>query len=246
MSLPALPLPPDPCVLDAVAPLLAELRSPVCVDVVDGRHPDRAQAEAFVHRIFERRYGADVKAFHPTLLTFRDHAQYRAVVGFRGGLEGTLFSEQYLSSPAQHMIADRLGVQIERDQLVEVGHLALEKPGDTRWAISAATQHLHARGYRWVLFTATRVLFNTFQRLGLRPIVLTSARASRLTDGGRHWGDYYHTKPVVCVGNIDSGQRKLYRHVGAAQPRLHALFRDSRESASPDWKMPHALPCGGA
>lgn len=245
MSLPPLPRPSDPCVLDTVEPLLAELRSPVCVDVLDGEHPDRKHAEAFVHRIFERRYGADVKEFHPTLLSFRDHTQYRAVVGFRGGLDGTLFSEQYLADPAQQTIADRMGVQIERNELVEVGHLALDKPGDTRWLISATTQHLHARGYRWVLFTATRVLFNAFQRLGLHPIVLTSARASRLTDGGRHWGDYYHAKPVVCVGNIESGQRKLHRHVRASQPQLRALLRDSRESAAPGWSL-RVSPCGGA
>jgi hypothetical protein len=245
MSLPPLPQPSDPCVLETVEPLLAELRRPVRVDVLGESHPDRKHAEAFVHRIFERRYGADVSEFHPTLLSFRDTMQYRAVVGFRGGLEGTLFSEQYLAHPAQQMIADRLGVHIERNELVEVGHLALDMPGDTRWLISATTQHLHARGYRWVLFTATRLLFNAFHRLGLHPIALTSARASRLTDGGRKWGDYYHANPVVCVGNIDAGQRKLRRHIGASQPRLRALLRDSRESAAPGWSL-RASPCGGA
>lgn len=243
-----MPLPPspsDPCVLDAVAPLLAELRSPVSVHALDPQHPGRSDAEAFVKRVFERRYGADVRTFHPTLLSFRDHAQQRAVVGFRGGHEGDLFSEQYLPDPAPHMIADRLGVHIERAELVEVGHLALEKPGDARWVIAAATQHLHARGYRWVLFTATRALINAFQRLGLHPIALTTAHASRLSDGGRHWGDYYRTKPVVCVGNIESGHHKLHRHVGAAQPWLRALLRESRESADPEFPMGASI-CGGA
>ncbi|UPG83871.1 thermostable hemolysin [Luteibacter aegosomatis] len=245
MSLSPLPRPSDPCVLDTVEPLLAELQSPVCVDVLDEGHPDRKHAEAFVHRVFKRRYGADVTTFHPTLLGFRDATQYRAVVGFRGGLEGTLFSEQYLADPAQEIIADRLGVQIGRHGLVEVGHLALDRPGDTRWLISATTHHLHARGYRWVLFTATRMLFNAFHRLGLHPIVLTDAQASRLDDGGRHWGDYYHAHPVVCVGNIESGQGKLHRHVGDSQPRLRTLLRDARESARPGWSL-RASPCGGA
>jgi hypothetical protein len=244
----SLPLPPrrsDPCVLDTVGPLLAELRSPVCVDVLDHTHPDRKHAEAFIRSVFERRYGAEVNEFHPTLLSFCDATRYRAVVGFRGGVEGDLFSEQYLAEPAQQTVANRLGIHIDRNELVEVGHLALDKPGDTRWLISATTQHLHARGYRWVLFTATRVLFNAFHRLGLRPIILTSARACRLPDGGRHWGDYYHANPVVCVGNIESGQRKLHRHIGATQPRLRALLRDSRESALPGWSL-HASSCGGA
>ncbi|NII54063.1 thermostable hemolysin [Luteibacter sp. SG786] len=235
----------DPCVLDTVEPLLAELRNPVRVNVIDAQHPERTDAEAFVRRVFERRYGADVRTFHPTLLSFRDHDRHRAVVGFRGGHDGALFSEQYLSSPAPHMIADRLGIRIDRGELVEVGHLALDKPGDTRWVIAAATQHLHARGYRWVLFTATRALVNAFQRLGLHPIELATAQASRLADGGSHWGDYYRTKPVVCVGNIDSGHRKLHRHIGPSQPWLRALLRESRESADPE-VSPCASTCGGA
>ena len=245
MSLHPMPSTPDPCVLDAVEPLLAELRFPVCVDVLPAEHPDRDEAEAFVHRIFARRYGADVTTFHPTLLRFRDTMQPRAVVGFRGGREGALFSEQYLPEQAQHMLAERLGTRIDRSELVEVGHLALDRPGDTRWVISAVTEHLHARGYRWVLFTATRMLFNAFERLGLHPIVLASAHASRLDDGGRHWGDYYHSHPVVCIGNIDSGQKKLHRHIGTAQPRLRDLLRESRDSGCPGWSARSSM-CGGA
>lgn len=245
MSLPAPPPSSDPCVLDAVEPLLAELHDDVRVDVLDEAHPERRQAEAFVHRIFRRRYAADVTAFHPTLLSFRDDARYRAVVGFRGCHEGGLFSEQYLTEPAERMILAQTGLPIARGEIVEVGHLALEKAGDTRWLISATTQHLHARGYRWVLFTATRTLFNAFHRLGLHPIVLASACASRLADGGRQWGEYYRAHPVVCVGNIESGQRKLHRHIGPSQPRLRALLRESRESAGAEGAR-HLPSCGGA
>jgi len=237
------PSPSDPCVLDTVEPLLAELRSPVQVNVLHAQHPDRPSAETFVKHVFARRYGADVRSFHPTLLSFHEQANHRAVVGFRGGHDGELFSEQYLPDTAPRMISDRLGVQIDCDELVEVGHLALEHPGDARWVIAAATQHLHARGYRWVLFTATRALVNAFQRLGLHPIELATAHASRLADGGQHWGDYYRTRPVVCAGNIESGHRKLHRHVGPAQPWLRALLRESRETAASGVFM-RASTCG--
>lgn len=244
MSFPTPPSVSDPCVLETVEPLLAELRGPVGVSVVTTEHAERGEAEAFVQRIFHERHGADVRTFHPTMLRFRDEVRPRAVVGFRGGRDGKLFSEQYLPDAAHRMIADRLNVQIEPHELVEVGHLALEKPGDTRWVIAATTQYLHARGYRWVLFTATRALVNAFQRLGLHPIELGTAQASRLDDGGRFWGTYYRTKPVVCVGNIDSGQKKLHRHIGSSQPWLRALMCESRRHADPQMAGSPML-CGG-
>jgi hypothetical protein len=234
MPQPLPPSPSDPCVVDAVEPLLAELRQPVQVRVLASASAERERAEAFVRQVFARRYGAPVERFHPTLLSFGDHARHRAVVGFRGGDHGPLFSEQYLADAAQRLIAERVGAHIARHELVEVGHLALENAGDARWVIAATTQHLHASGYRWVLFTATRALVNAFRRLGLHPIELAPAQASRLADGGSQWGDYYRTRPVVCVGNVESGHRKLHRHIGTAQPRLRALMSASRECADPD------------
>ena len=218
---------------DTAEPLLAEPNCAGSVDLLDLDHPGRADAEGFVRRIFARRYDADVRTFPPNLLNFHDEGHRRAVVGFRSGLEGALFSEQCLPDPAQRMIAERLGVHVERSELVEVGNGALEKPRDARWVLAAVTEHLYARGYRWIVFVATRTLFNTFRSLGLRPIVLSTARASRLHGGARHGGDYYHAKPIVCAGHIESGYRKLHRQLGPSQPRLRALLGECREAANP-------------
>ena len=222
----------DPCILEGVQPLLAELKTAIHTRVVDPGHPDRDPAQAFIHRVFAQRYRADVQSFYPTLLSFADAQCQRAVVGIRDGQSGRLFAEQYLDAPAEHLIGERLGTTIARGDLVEVGNLALESAGDTRWVIAASTLFLHALGYRWVMFTATRTLVNAFQRLGLQPLRLATARPLLLDDRGEHWGDYYQTEPVVCAGDIASGYQKLRRHVGHNQPLLRALLADMDRQAA--------------
>ncbi len=233
----------DPCVLDSVQPLLSELTASIDVDVVAAGHEHRAEAEGFVHHVFAQRYRADVHSFYPTLLSFRTEGKLRAVVGFRGALSGRLFAEQYLEGAAQQLIGERIGGAVLREELVEVGSLALENPGDARWVIAATTCFLHALGYRWVLFTATRTLINTFQRLGLQPLALVSARPLRLDDKGEQWGDYYQAGPVVCAGNVASGYQKLHRHTGHGQPRLRSLL-DEMEQQAGLVAYPESAVCG--
>jgi ABC-type metal ion transport system, ATPase component len=233
----------DPCILESVQPLLSELSASIHVDVVDVDHEGRVEAESFVHRVFAQRYRADVQSFYPTLLSFRDPAHPRAIVGLRGAGAGRLFAEQYLDGQAQEAIGERLGRAITREELVEVGSLALENPGDARWVIAASTCFLHALGYRWVLFTATRTLINTFQRLGLQPLALVSARPLLLDDKGEHWGNYYQTGPVVCAGNVASGYQKLHRHVGHGQPMLRSLL-DAMEQQAGLFDCPASARCG--
>jgi hypothetical protein len=233
----------DPCVLDSVQPLLSELTASLHVDVVDATHAQRVEAEGFVHGVFAHRYRADVRSFYPTLLSFREQGHPRALVGFRGALTSRLFAEQYLEEAAQELIGARAGGAVSRDELVEVGSLALQNPGDARWVIAACTCFLHALGYRWVLFTATRTLINTFQRLGLQPLALVSARPLLLDDKGEQWGNYYQTGPVVCAGNVASGYQKLHRHVGHGQPMLRALLNEMEQQAKM-FARPASAVCG--
>ncbi|MEO7128882.1 MAG: thermostable hemolysin, partial [Rhodoferax sp.] len=127
--------------------------------------------------------------------------------------------------------------------LVEVGSLALESPGDARWVIAASTCFLHALGYRWVLFTATRTLINTFQRLGLRPLAPVSARPLLLDDKGEQWGNYYQAGPVVCAGHVASGYQKLRGHAGHGQPLLRSLL-DEMEQRARLFACPESAMCG--
>jgi len=234
----------DPCILGGVQPLLAELQQPTSLQVIPHGHHQRQQAEQFIHEVFRLAYGANVRSFYPTLLSFQSDDQPRAAVGYRDGAIRPLFSEQYLDRPADALIGARTGQAISRTQLVEVGNLALASPGEARWVIAAVTQYLYEMGYRWVLFTAVKPLFNAFQRLGLKPIELAEADAGLLPDKGVNWGRYYEAKPMVCVGNIESGYRKLHQHLSTHQPILHTLLNEVSHQASLDRQAPQALSGG--
>jgi hypothetical protein len=96
---------------------------------------------------------------------------------------------------------------------------------------------LHAAGYRWVLFTAVKPLFNAFQRLGLNPVRIAVPDPKRLPDGGSNWGNYYQARPIVYAGSIEDGYNKLSAHVSPRQPRLNSLLHEAQQvgaSARPD------------
>lgn len=221
----------SPCIVEGVEPLLTELPHPISVDVLDTGHPERQRPERFVREVFRQSYGADIRAFYPTLLAFSMHSELLGVAGFRSGGDQGLFSEQYLDHPLEQLIARHWDEPVERRHIVEVGNLALIGPAQARWVIAAVTLFLHTAGYRWVLFTAVRPLINAFGRLGLNPIMLAQADPGRLADDGQHWGSYYATNPSVCVGDIAAGYRKLVGSATLRQPLLRALLDQVRQHA---------------
>lgn len=234
----------DPCVIEGVRPFLAELQTPIALQVVGTEHRHRPSVEQFIREVFHNAYGAEIQSFYPTLLSFSSGNEQRAAVGFRDGTVKPLFSEHYLPQPADELITAHTGHCVPRDQLVEVGNLALTGAGEARWVIAAVTQFLYEMGYRWVLFTAVKPLFNAFQRLGLNPIQLAQADASRLPNRGQNWGNYYDTRPIVCVGNIESGYRKLAQHVSPGQPMLHKMLREISIRAGVNRDLPRAVSGG--
>jgi Thermostable hemolysin len=221
-------LPHNACVVAGVQPLLTELQETVNAHFCDQHDVKRGMLEQFIRTAFHQAYGAELNAFYPKLTAFTCADQIRAVVGYRDGMVKPLFSEQYLDQPVEAAIAAGVRQTVERRDLVEVGNLALAGPGEARWVIAATTMLLHAAGYRWVLFTAVKPLFNAFQRLGLKPIAIASPDPKRLPDQGRSWGSYYQAGPVVCAGDIEAGYKKLSAHVSHRQPKLHALLQEAR------------------
>ena len=208
------------CIMPDVQPILTELQESVSTHFCSEFGPKRAVFEEFIHGVFKQAFGAKLSSYYPKLLAFTTGTQIRSVVGYRDGMIKPLFSEQYLDAAAEHVIGAHLGQDIERRELVEVGNLALAGRGEVRWVIAAMTVFLYAAGYRWVLFTAVKPLYNAFQRLGLKPIQIAKPDPERLPDGGSNWGSYYQAEPVVCAGDIAAGYRKLIAFISQHQPQL--------------------------
>jgi hypothetical protein len=93
---------------------------------------------------------------------------------------------------------------------VEVGNLAAD-PGLGRAVVATMTLVLYQLGFRHVLFAATGVLRASFGRLGLAPVLLANADASRLRDTRSNWGSYYEHRPQVLCGDLSAGLQLLLR-----------------------------------
>jgi len=191
----------------AVAPRVPVTRpAPTRLEPMHHTHPSRPEFEDFIAARFARAYGARVTHFLPHLLGVRDGlGRWQAAAGY-GAAEGAqLFLEQYLDAPVERALAGALGRPVVRGEIVEVGNLAAVSAGAARRLIPQLARHLHRLGYRWVAFTATRALRNSFLRLGLRPLAIAPADPARLADGGASWGAYYAQDPVVMAGKIALG-----------------------------------------
>ncbi len=170
----------------------------------------RKGLEAFIAQTFLESYGSRLHHFSHTLIGCADEdGNWVAALGYTPAAVGPVFLEQYLDAPLQREIAARTGLTVDRASVVEVGNLAAIHAGAARALIVHTTHLLHGLGLRWVAFTATPSLLNSFRRLHLQPQLLAPADPARLPDGGRDWGSYYDTHPHVMFGDIHYGHDKL-------------------------------------
>ena len=172
---------------------------------------ERGEIEGFIRECFHCVHGARIAHFMPRLLSLRSrHGDLIAAFGLRAATGTRLFLETYLDHPVEHVLQDRLGTDLRREDVIEVGNLSALYPGAARWLIVAVTALLYSEGYKWVVFTGTSTLRNGFHRLGLRPVELGGASPDRLPQQERAgWGSYYDHGPMVMAGDIEQGYRSL-------------------------------------
>ncbi|MCQ8897711.1 thermostable hemolysin [Limnobacter humi] len=163
----------------------------------------------FIADTFKRHYDARLDTYCNTLVGVRaEGGQLQAAAGYNLADEGPLFLEQYLDEGIEQRVYRQLSWQIDREDIAEVGNLAAAGAGGTRLLVRVMTQHLHRMGRRWVVFTATQSLINSFHRLGLQPIALAPAMAEKVKCP-QAWGRYYEQKPWVVIGDIAQGYAQL-------------------------------------
>ncbi|MCB2109038.1 MAG: thermostable hemolysin, partial [Rhodobacteraceae bacterium] len=152
-----------------------------------------------------------------------------AAVGFRSASEEPLFLEQYLALPVEQELAAARVINIDREQIVEIGSLASQGKGASIFLFVVLAAYLRQRGFAYACATATGVLRRTFTMFGFDVVELAHASGDRLSDHGDSWGKYYETDPRVIAGGIAGCYAQLERFVPTAQnsefgrliPRLH-------------------------
>lgn len=183
---------------------------------VDAWHPARAGLEAFISGVFLDSYGAKLSKFHDTLIGCADgQGQWVAALGLSALAHREAFLEQYLDKPVEQVIesvkSSTPGLRrVSRWDVAELGNLAAIRPGASRALILKMTQYLHRRHFRWVVFTATQGLVNSFAKLHYEPAVLASADPGRLHGDPHQWGTYYQHNPRVMVGDIHAAYEKFF------------------------------------
>jgi len=173
----------------------------------------RSATEQFIRRVFADAYGADIQQFMPLLLCLRDSDnQTYAALGMRPGVASPLFLETYLDRPVEQVLSHHFGQAAQRDEVIEIGNLAVTSRGAVRPLIAALTALLHAAKYRWVVFTIGPMLANSFARLGLPLTDLGAAKPERLSkEELASWGSYYEQRPRVMAGRLSDAYPFLQR-----------------------------------
>lgn len=190
--------------------------------VHDEDDAQRAEVEAFIGRVYARRFGAQVRSFAPTLVSLRDplDGSILAAAGYRSARQSPLFLERYLDAPVETQLAAQSGAPLaRRDGIFEVGHLAADRAGEGRRLIFLLGPHLAAEGAQWVVSTLTEELRHLFVRLGIAPLALGRADPAVLGTDVAQWGSYYDHRPVVLAGHLRQALRLLARR----QPRPESL-----------------------
>lgn len=163
----------------------------------------------FIAETFQHHYGATIESYCDRLIgVCSPQGNMLAAAGYNLAEEGPLFLEQYLDKPLEQQIQQQLGLDITRSEIAEVGNLAALQAGGARMLIEMMTQRLHGEGRRWVAFTATQSLINSFHRMGLSPVILAPAKPERMKNA-KAWGSYYQQNPHVAFGDIQLGHARL-------------------------------------
>ncbi|MFC0710349.1 thermostable hemolysin [Azorhizophilus paspali] len=189
----------------------------------------RQALETFIRTRFADYYAARIRHFMPCLLGFEDEdGEVQAAAGLRPAREvRELFLERYLDAPIERVVGERTGLPVVRRNIVEVGNFAACGPGGARVLITALTDLVGALGFRWVVFTGTAILLNSFQRLGLPLVELGPADPARMGAELADWGRYYDSHPQIMAIDVAEthgrlraagiyqrlGYRPLYREI---------------------------------
>jgi hypothetical protein len=184
-------------------------------DWIDRKHPDRESIQGFIADVFRARFGAELQHFSDLLMGSRDaNGHWNAAVGLSSLANGKAFLEQYLEHPVEQEIALHQSrgqplQPVNRADIVEFGNLAATRPGASRALILRLAPFLRARRIRWIVFTGTRSLANSFAKFDYKPAAIAPADPRKLNGAEALWGSYYASSPNVMYGDVEAAYARF-------------------------------------
>lgn len=197
----------------------------------------RTEVERYIGDKFESSYGASLAQFLPLFLTLRCSANLSASAGISlGAASGKFFLEQYLNAPVEEELEQLCGETVNREQLVEIGNLVATTLGASRLMFIILASILNQAGYEWMVFTATKPLLRSLQKIGFETQVIAKAKPACLdTNSNADWGSYYEHQPQVVAGRLRNAQeaveaRNLFNMVqNFYESEIHDLALEVRQ-----------------
>lgn len=169
----------------------------------DPRCDQRPAAESYVKEKFLDTYGADIHDFLQYLISMRCLGSLSGVVGLSFASQQALFLEQYLESPIENELGNVSHAQVRRNSVVEVGNLVATTRGASFALFIVVATALSRAGFEHMVFTATRQLRSTFDKLGFKTVFLSDANLGSVNTGSDNsWGSYYDSEPQVVTGSL--------------------------------------------
>lgn len=173
------------------------------VRVVDLGSEEWDSAASLVKSVYRSFYGASINPCPDRFAVYYNNSnELLACGGMTSGTGKKMFSEAYLSKPAEAELAEAMNCIVNRNDIVEVGSLAssCRKVGSELMVLIPFLAW--CQGKRFILCTATSPLTKLLSTLNINFTALSPASIERIPEHERAlWGSYYETKPVV--GYID-------------------------------------------
>lgn len=160
------------------------------------------EVKSFIQRVFYQAHQAKIKYFMPRALCLRNASQQLlAVSGIRKSSESPFFLERYLSNSVEKAIAEKTGVAVNRQRIVEIGNLAVSRPVYTKALMAALSAYLYSTDTEWIVFSALPVVRNAVAKMDHEMLVLADATIDQIAFEDRaDWGSYYeHHTQVIAV-----------------------------------------------
>lgn len=188
----------------------------------------RADLERFVAERYAAAHRARVTSFLPELIGVTDESgRVLGAAGLHYGTDPTpFFLECYLDEPVERVLSRRLGREVARTGLAEIGNVAVLQPGDGCWLVGTIGAWLDGAGIEWAVFTATARLRALLTRLGFDLLELAAADPARVPGGASEWGRYYESDPRIAAVSFRAHREYAVRWMHGIDPLLTQAFEE--------------------
>lgn len=159
----------------------------------------RSEIEHFIQQGFLNSYQAKVSVTMPHLLALCN-GTYKAALGIRNG-QDDLFIEQYLTGAIEQQSVFVTN-NIERKDIVEIGHLFSNTQRFTLPLFMITAVSLFYLNYKYMVFSGTEKVVNLMAKSGVHCTHLCDARQNKIQTSTDEWGSYYETNPKVIAVSL--------------------------------------------